>query len=330
VCVPCGHPRGKKLVFGRPRRENKPTDPAWSPGGDPKRGQFPPAVHKQTSCLQSQRCLRDSRKSLADTFFFPLLYLPQSIHQPDVSAHTHTHTHTHTQTHTHTTKAANEQECPQIIETAREPSPQGGGSSYWSAALIGRRLFATNSAPPPHPHTRTQTMASPALQRKGTAGRAGDVSEGKLSGEDPPNICGKSVGAVHLHLEIKRCTRVVVLKAASCHGFIGTMAQDLHRMGGHTKLYISVGKWQFKGSKISPINITVSVLQACRHIQRTRAACWRIGFTSTSAQDSIRQFIAIMVLLSTYLYILGICAWSASQGQKKHDGHSQHPEHPEM
>lgn len=48
-----------------------------------------------------------------------------------------THTHTFTEL---TTKAANEQECPQISETARQLSQQG-------APLIGRLLSAANGAP---------------------------------------------------------------------------------------------------------------------------------------------------------------------------------------
>lgn len=79
-----------------------------------------PAVHKQAPLFHSQRCRHTYfvAQSHAYLFFLLLLYLPQSIHHPAVCTYIHMHTEW-------TTKAANEQECPQISETARQLSQQG-------------------------------------------------------------------------------------------------------------------------------------------------------------------------------------------------------------
>lgn len=73
------------------------------------------SVHPLCACFHSQRCRHAHFLGSASCIFifFCSLYLPQSIHHPAVC------------THTHTTKAANEQECPQISETARQLSQQG-------------------------------------------------------------------------------------------------------------------------------------------------------------------------------------------------------------
>lgn len=93
-----------------------------------------PAVHKQASCFQSQRCphtfFSGSPGSLMNMHFLPLT-LPATVNSSPMCVHVHTGW---------TTKAANEQECPQISETARQLSRRG-------VPLIGRLLSAANGAP---------------------------------------------------------------------------------------------------------------------------------------------------------------------------------------
>ncbi len=143
VCV-CSttHPKRKTHFFARAMKTSEQTpDPRWS------LKVVTLQIVKRRWWLVFRRLVSRHKDALTHTlwpsgksheYLFSSSYFTcHSQFITHLCARTHTHTHTHTEW---TTKAANEQECPQISETARQLSQQEGPP-------IGRLLSAANGAP---------------------------------------------------------------------------------------------------------------------------------------------------------------------------------------